>query len=129
MVKRAGICYNSRTITGPSLQRFRRIGCEYEVRRGSGGQGRYRGGAGIRRDIQLLTDAQASLITERRRHTPYGLAGGRPGSRGENVLIRNGVEYPLPGKGTVQLHSGDVLSIRTPGGGGYGVPQKDSGNS
>ncbi len=92
----------------------------YEVRRGSGGAGRYRGGDGIRRDIEVLTEAQVSLLTERRRLAPYGLEGGGSGARGENVLIRNGQETPLPGKGTVLLEPGDILSIRTPGGGGWG---------
>lgn len=92
----------------------------YEVRRGSGGRGRHRGGDGIRRDIQALTDSQVSLITERRVTAPYGLAGGESGTPGENVLVRDGVEHPLPGKGSLELRPGDVLSIRTPGGGGYG---------
>jgi len=92
----------------------------YEVRRGSGGSGRYRGGDGIRRDIEVLTEVQVSLLTERRRLAPYGLAGGGAAAKGENVLIRDGEEIPLPGKGTVELRPGDVLSIRTPGGGGWG---------
>ena len=92
----------------------------YEVRRGSGGAGRYRGGDGIRRDVEVLTEAQVSLLTERRRLAPYGLAGGEPAARGENVLIRNGEEIRLPGKGTVDLRPGDILSIRTPGDGGWG---------
>ncbi len=92
----------------------------YEVRRGSGGEGKHRGGDGIRRDIQVLGDAQVTLLTERRQLRPYGLNGGQPGSPGENLLIRQGVEIPLPGKGTVELQAGDILSIRTPGGGGYG---------
>ncbi len=92
----------------------------YEVRSSTGGAGRYRGGDGIRRDIQVLADAQVSLLTERRVSAPYGLAGGEPGTPGANVLIREGVEQPLPSKGTVYLAPGDVLSIRTPGGGGYG---------
>lgn len=92
----------------------------YEVRRGSGGAGRFRGGDGIRRDLQLLVAAQASLISERRRVPPYGLAGGQPGACGQNILIRDGEESPLPGKGTFDLQDGDILSIRTPGGGGYG---------
>jgi N-methylhydantoinase B len=96
----------------------------YGVREDSGGSGRTRGGDGIRRDIELLCDAEASLITERRRSQPYGLAGGEPGKRGQNVLIRNGEERPLPGKGTVSLRAGDVLSVRTPGGGGYGRLEK-----
>ena len=84
------------------------------------GEVRFRGGDGIRRDIQVLTDCQVTLLTDRRVRAPYGLAGGEPGQPGENVLIRNGMEIPLPGKGTVELNAGDTLSIRTPGGGGYG---------
>ena len=93
----------------------------YEVRRGSGGLGQYRGGDGIRRDIQMLVDAQVGLITDRRRSAPYGLAGGEPGARGENVLISGGQVQKLPGKGTLDVRIGDVLSIRTPGGGGFGA--------
>jgi N-methylhydantoinase B len=93
----------------------------YEIRRGSGGPGQFAGGDGIRRDIEVLAEAQASLITERRRRRPFGLAGGKPGVPGENVLIRAGVEQPLPGKGSFELQPGDVLSLRTPGGGGYGA--------
>jgi N-methylhydantoinase B len=96
----------------------------YGVRRGTGGSGRYRGGDGIQRDLQVLTDAQASLITERRRLQPYGLAGGEPGARGENVLIREGIAHPLPGKGVIALQEDDVLSLRTPGGGGWGEPHR-----
>jgi N-methylhydantoinase B len=99
----------------------------YEIRRGSGGSGAHCGGDGIRRDIQLLSEAKASLICERRRLPPYGLAGGNPGERGENILIRAGEEIPLPGKGTFDLASGDILSVRTPGGGGYGMIKRDMG--
>jgi N-methylhydantoinase B len=85
----------------------------------------YRGGDGIRRDIQVLPEAgnaQVTLVSERRRYPPYGLAGGKPGETGKNVLIRDGEEIPLPGKGSLYLQSGDILSVRTPGGGGYGEP-------
>jgi N-methylhydantoinase B len=92
-----------------------------EIRRGSGGEGRFRGGDGIRRDLQALMEARLSLLTERRRTRPYGLEGGEPGQRGENILIRDGEERRLPGKCMVDLAPGDVISIRTPGGGGYGA--------
>jgi N-methylhydantoinase B len=92
----------------------------YEIRDGSGGEGKHCGGDGIRRDVQVLTDCQVTLLSERRRYPPYGLAGGSPGKTGENILIRGGQEQPLPGKGTLQLQPGDILSIRTPGGGGWG---------
>jgi N-methylhydantoinase B len=93
---------------------------QYSIRRGTGGAGYYKGGSGIRRDFELLSDARVSVMTERRVSRPYGLAGGEPGATGENVLIRNGEERPLPAKGTVDLDAGDILSVRTPGGGGYG---------
>ncbi|KAF0107953.1 MAG: N-methylhydantoinase B [Anaerolineaceae bacterium] len=93
----------------------------YAVREGSGGEGKFRGGDGIIREIEALTDCQVTLLTERRERGPYGLAGGGSGKCGENALIRDGKESPLPGKGSVELKAGDVLSIRTPGGGGYGV--------
>lgn len=94
----------------------------YELRPGTGGAGRFRGGDGLRRDLLLQTEATASLLSERRTSQPYGLAGGEPGATGENVLIRGGAAQPLPAKGEVQLRPGDVLSIRTPGGGGWGTP-------
>jgi N-methylhydantoinase B len=101
-----------------------RVVC-YEIRKGSGGRGEFSGGDGIRRDIQVLVDTQATLLTDRRATAPYGLAGGEPGATGENVLIRDGEEQALPGKGTVGLRAGDILSIRTPGGGGYGKTKSE----
>jgi N-methylhydantoinase B len=98
----------------------------YAVRRGSGGAGRQRGGDGIIRDIEVLVEAQATLLTERRKLAPYGLAGGQPGEIGENILIRDGRELRLPGKGSFALVAGDILSIRTPGGGGYGQAEGES---
>jgi N-methylhydantoinase B len=98
----------------------------YEVRRGSGGPGRQPGGSGIRREIELLNEAQVTLLTERRRLAPYGLAGGGPGQSGHNLLVRQGEEAELPAKTTLTLQAGDWLRIETPGGGGYGNPE-DSG--
>lgn len=92
----------------------------YEIRQNSGGDGMHRGGNGIRKDIQVLTDTQVSLISERRSINPYGLFGGEPGSPGENILFKDEEEIVLPSKGTFTLKMGDILSIRTPGGGGYG---------
>ena len=68
----------------------------------------------------MLVKAQATLLSDRRKLPPYGLAGGEGGECGQNVLIRAGQEQPLPAKGTFELLPGDVLSIRTPGGGGWG---------
>jgi len=94
----------------------------YEIRSGSGGAGLHPGGEGLRRDVRVLSVAEANLIGERRRFQPYGLQGGEPGAYGENVLIRDGLEIPLPAKGKIDLQPGDILSIRTPGGGGWGQP-------
>jgi N-methylhydantoinase B len=96
----------------------------YQIRTGTGGEGKFRGGDGIQRDLLLHNPTQASLLTERRTTTPYGLNGGKAGRTGANVLIRNGKEQPLPSKGTIDLQSGDILSIRTPGGGGHGKNHK-----
>jgi N-methylhydantoinase B len=92
----------------------------YALRRGSGGQGRFCGGDGVRRDIELLADADVSLLSERRRRGPAGLAGGESGAPGENVLLSGGVERALPAKATFRVRAGDILSIRSPGGGGWG---------
>jgi N-methylhydantoinase B len=92
----------------------------YEIRRGSGGSGRYPGGDGIRRDVELLAPARAAILSDRRRFPPYGLADGQPGGVGRNVLIGTGQERELPGKTSLDVRPGDVISIRTPGGGGHG---------
>jgi N-methylhydantoinase B len=93
---------------------------EYSIRRGTGGAGRHRGGDGLRRDLQLLAGGDVSLLTERRRLPPAGLAGGEDGAVGRNVLIRDGEEQELPGKVTLLVRAGDTVSLRSPGGGGWG---------
>lgn len=92
----------------------------YSLRRGSGGDGNRRGGDGLRRDIELLTKASVCVLSERRRLAPCGAAGGTAGARGENWLHRDGEWTELPGKFTTVAEPGDILSIRTPGGGGWG---------
>lgn len=92
----------------------------YEIRRGSGGAGQQPGGSGIRREMELLHEAQLTLLTERRRFAPYGAASGQPGQVGRNSLLRAEQEIELPGKITQPLQKGDILRIETPGGGGYG---------
>jgi N-methylhydantoinase B len=96
----------------------------YEYRPDTGGAGAYRGGLGLRRDVEVLADDVAfSLLADRRRHPSYGLAGGDPGAPGEDYLTRgNGDAERIPGKSTHDLHAGDVVSVRTPGGGGFGDP-------
>jgi N-methylhydantoinase B len=96
----------------------------YTLRRGSGGQGRYRGGEGIRREILFEVPATLSLMGERRRNRPWGLAGGQPGEVGEDWLIHRGGERErLPGKVTIDVEPGDRLVVLTPGGGGWGASQ------
>ncbi|HDI78015.1 MAG TPA: hydantoinase B/oxoprolinase family protein, partial [Desulfobacteraceae bacterium] len=93
----------------------------YSIRRGSGGRGRYRGGDGIIREIQLLCDAEVTVLSERRRFPPYGLEGGESGKPGRNIIItKDGRSHIMPGKFHETLRSGDLLRIETPGGGGYG---------
>jgi N-methylhydantoinase B len=89
----------------------------YELLDGSGGGGRHRGGDGLVRSIRALQPATLSLLTDRRRHRPQGLGGGKPGRPGRNLL--NGEE--LPPKTTRELGGGDVVTVETPGGGGWGV--------
>lgn len=99
------------------------------VRRGSGGRGKHPGGDGIRRDVCVLRPATVTLITERRKIPPYGLAGGAPGACGKNVLIRSdGSATELPAKISFRAEAGDVVSVRTPGGGGWGVENVERSN-
>jgi N-methylhydantoinase B len=88
----------------------------YQLRRGSGGQGRYRGGDGLVREFQLLANASVTLLTERRQLRPWGLAGGGDAMAGENSL--NG--ELLAGKCQLQLKAGDRLMVASAGGGGWG---------
>jgi N-methylhydantoinase B len=94
----------------------------YRIRAGSGGAGRHRGGDGIVREIELLAPCQLTLLSDRRKRGPYGLAGGGPGRSGRNSLLRRGRAIRLPGKVVIDACAGDVLRIETPGGGGYGDP-------
>lgn len=96
----------------------------YSLRRGSGGAGQYRGGDGVIREIELLTETQVSLLSDRRKFGPYGLAGGRPGAKGKNVLIANGRARQVPSKCSFYAPAGAVLRIETPGGGGWGRPKR-----
>jgi len=88
----------------------------YECRRGSGGAGRHRGGDGLVREYRFLDDAELSILSERRAHAPWGLAGGEGGKPGSNLLDGE----PLPGKCQLSVRAGQRLRIETPGGGGYG---------
>ena len=88
----------------------------YALRRGSGGAGRHQGGEGVVRELEVLEPCRVSVVSERRVHAPAGAAGGEPGAPGRNLL--NSEE--IPAKATLDLTAGDVVTIETPGGGGFG---------
>ncbi len=90
----------------------------YQIRRGSGGTGQRPGGEGVIREFQFLACAQVTLLTERRRHAPWGALSGGEGKRGENCL--NG-EVLEGGKQRFSVVAGDRVTVKTPGGGGYGL--------
>ncbi|MGW1200426.1 hydantoinase B/oxoprolinase family protein [Streptomyces sp. NPDC002536] len=95
----------------------------FAVRRGSGGRGRWTGGCGVVRRIRFLEPMTAALLTGHRRVPPYGMAGGEPGALGVNLVERAGGSVErLAGCAVVEAGAGDVLEVRTPGGGGYGAP-------
>jgi N-methylhydantoinase B len=93
----------------------------YCIRRGSGGSGKYPGGDGIVREIELLTHADATILSDRRRFQPYGLAGGKPARCGRTLLFRRGRRVELPSKCRFSLAAGERLIVETPGGGGWGA--------
>ena len=96
----------------------------YSLRHNSGGAGRNRGGDGVVREIRFLTRTQVTVLSDRRRFSPYGESGGANGKPGRNTIRRSdGRVQEMPGKFTAWLEPGDVLSIETPGGGGWGNPQ------
>lgn len=94
----------------------------YALRPGSGGAGQHRGGDGVVRELRVLEACRLSVLGERRRNPPLGMAGGEPGALGRTLL--NGEE--LPPKATLQLSPGDVVLIETPGGGGWGIVDSPS---
>lgn len=95
----------------------------YGYRRGSGGKGRFRGGDGLIRELQLLTDAQVTLLADRQKIGPYGLQGGENGTPGHISLLHNGQWSSVPGKVSLIASKGDVIRVETPGGGGWGKAQ------
>jgi N-methylhydantoinase B len=93
----------------------------YSLRTGSGGEGRFRGGDGIVREVELLADSEVTLLTDRRSRGPYGLRGGEDGAAGRTTIVgRDGAEQVVPGKTSVRLKKGDRIRIESPGGGGWG---------
>ncbi|MFJ7960565.1 hydantoinase B/oxoprolinase family protein [Streptomyces sp. NPDC096319] len=115
---------NSR-LTDPEILEWRhpvRVDA-FAVREGSGGRGRWRGGNGVERRLRFLEPMTVALLTGHRRVPPYGMAGGETGALGENLVERaDGTVEHLEGAATTEVGPGDVLVLRTPGGGGYGPP-------
>ncbi|MFI8768821.1 hydantoinase B/oxoprolinase family protein [Streptomyces sp. NPDC053792] len=115
---------NSR-LTDPEILEWRhpvRVDA-FAVREGSGGRGRWHGGRGVERRLRFLEPMTVALLTGHRRVPPYGMAGGEPGALGENLVERaDGTVEHLEGAATTEVGPGDVLVLRTPGGGGYGPP-------
>ncbi|MFI2241961.1 hydantoinase B/oxoprolinase family protein [Streptomyces chrestomyceticus] len=102
----------------------------FSVREGSGGDGRWRGGRGAERRLRFLEPVTVALLTGHRRVPPYGMAGGGPGATGANLVRRaDGTEEALEGCDVAEIGAGDVLVIRTPGGGGYGEPDGSAGGA
>jgi len=94
---------------------------QYSLRKGSGGVGKFTGGDGIVREVELLADSQVTLLADRRSRGPYGLNGGADGASGRTEIIQNnGARELLPGKTSVRLKKGERIRIESPGGGGWG---------
>jgi 5-oxoprolinase (ATP-hydrolysing) len=110
-------------ITDPEVleQRYPVLLREFSIRKGSGGKGEFKGGDGVIREIEFLVPLKVAVLSERRVFAPYGMNGGEPGQKGENLLIKNdGSEINLGGKNQFEAKPGDRLRILTPGGGGAG---------
>lgn len=96
----------------------------YGYRMGSGGVGEFKGGDGLVREIELLADAQVTLLGDRRKFQPYGLSGGEGGKVGVTRLTHpDGAFEELPAKCSVHAKKGDLIHMETPGGGGWGAPR------
>ena len=117
---------NSR-LTDPEVleARFPVLVEQFSIRRGSGGEGRWRGGDGAIRRVRFLEPMTASILSNRRRVPPFGLEGGGPGALGRTYVERvDGAVDDLGARATTPVQAGDVFVIETPGGGGFGAPRK-----
>ena len=93
----------------------------FEIRKNSGGKGKWKGGNGVIREIMFKEDVEVNILSQHRIEKPYGLGGGQSGKRGDQKLITNyGKEIKLKGMDSIQVKSGDTIIIQTPGGGGFG---------
>lgn len=94
---------------------------EYSIRRGSGGRGKYNGGDGVVREVEVLTDSEVTLLSDRRKTSPYGLKSGNKGSPGLTTVIRtDGSRQQIGSKTSVRLKKGDRVRVESPGAGGFG---------
>jgi N-methylhydantoinase B len=96
----------------------------YAVRRWSGGRGKFRGGDGIVREIELLSGAQIAVLSDRRKIPPYGLSGGSPGAVGKTEIVAGGRVKRLPSKCSLYAPARTIVRIETPGGGGWGKSEE-----
>ncbi|MEO6686898.1 MAG: hydantoinase B/oxoprolinase family protein, partial [Dyadobacter sp.] len=95
---------------------------EFGIRKNSGGDGKFNGGDGIIRKVEFLEPLQVTLMGQHRNYAPYGLHGGEDGKTGQHTLIsKNHTITKLPGICSLEVQAGDILTIETPGGGGYGA--------
>ena len=111
-------------ITDPEIleRRYPVLLNRFSLRRKSGGEGKFRGGDGLVREITFLAPLTAAILSERRVYPPYGMAGGGPGKPGKNIFIKkDGTEVNMGGKNEMVAEPGDRIRIMTPGGGGFGT--------
>ena len=94
----------------------------YQLREGSGGEGKHRGGEGILREYEMLVPATVTVNSERRRRAPYGINGGENGAVGVNTFIEGGQAQVVTGKHRANMQPDDRVIVETPGGGGWGLP-------
>lgn len=115
-------------MTDPEILEIRHPGIRLEqftVRKGSGGEGKFRGGDGIVREIKFLKPAAVSILSERRAYPPYGIKGGKAGKCGENLVRKpDGMMVPLRHRESLRINAGESIIIKTPGGGGYGKKKR-----
>lgn len=116
-------------LTDPEILERRHPGIlikRFEIRRGSGGLGKFNGGDGVIREIKFLKSAIVSILSERRVYAPYGIKGGENGAKGLNIHKKaNGESKILSHRETLSINKGDSIVIETPGGGGYGEIKKE----
>jgi len=114
-------------LTDPEVLEFRYpvMLTEFSIRRGTGGKGRFDGGAGIRRAVQFLEPMEAQILSNHRKVPTFGLEGGGEGAVGNNYVIRaDGAREDLGNRGSVSVDPGDTFVIETPGGGAFGEAEK-----